>query len=138
MNLKVSAGLLSLKSSHSVDETVRRIEDLLNAKGVKLFAVIDHSGEAERAGLQMPNTKLLIFGHPKAGTPIMIAAPSSALDLPLKLLVSEDSSGNVWLSYSSPSYLQARHNIPEELMQVFAVVESLASEAGGQQTYRNL
>jgi uncharacterized protein (DUF302 family) len=131
MDLNVRAGIVSLKSRRSVDETVRRIGDLLNVKGVKLFAVIDHSGEAERAGLQMPTTKLLIFGHPKAGTPIMIAAPSAALDLPLKLLVSEDSAGTVWLSYSSPSYLQARHNIPEELMQAFALVESLSNKAGG-------
>lgn len=131
MNLNVRAGLVSMKSSHSVDETVRRIEDLITAQEVKLFAVIDHSGEAEKAGLHMPNTKLLIFGHPKAGTPIMIAAPSAALDLPLKLLVSQDIEGTVWLSYSSPSYLQVRHNIPEELMQVFEVVESLARKAGG-------
>jgi uncharacterized protein (DUF302 family) len=131
MNLNVRAGLVSMKSSHSVDETVRRIEDLLTAKEVKLFAIIDHSGEAEKAGLQMPDTKLLIFGHPKAGTPIMIAAPSAAIDLPLKLLVSQDIEGTVWLSYSSPTYLQVRHNIPEELVQVFAVVESLARKAGG-------
>jgi uncharacterized protein (DUF302 family) len=120
-----------MKSSYSVDETLRRIKDLLTAKEVKLFAVIDHSGEAEKAGLQMPDTKLLIFGHPKAGTLIMIAAPSAALDLPLKLLVSQDIEGTVWLSYSSPTYLQLRHNIPDELMQVFAVVESLARKASG-------
>jgi uncharacterized protein (DUF302 family) len=120
-----------MKSSYSVDETLRRIKDLLTAKEVKLFAVIDHSGEAEKAGLQMPDTKLLIFGHPKAGTPIMIAAPSAALDLPLKLLVSQDIEGTVALSYSSPTYLQLRHNIPDELMQVFAVVESLARKASG-------
>ncbi len=131
MNLNVRAGLVSMKSSYSVDETLRRIKDLLTAKEVKLFAVIDHSGEAEKAGLQMPDTKLLIFGHPKAGTLIMIAAPSAALDLPLKLLVSQDIEGTVWLSYSSPTYLQLRHNIPDELMQVFAVVESLARKASG-------
>ncbi len=131
MNLNVRAGLVSMKSSYSVDETLRRIKDLLTAKEVKLFAVIDHSGEAEKAGLQMPDTKLLIFGHPKAGTPIMIAAPSAALDLPLKLLVSQDIEGTVALSYSSPTYLQLRHNIPDELMQVFAVVESLARKASG-------
>ncbi len=131
MNLSVTAGLVYMKSSHSVDETVRRTEDLLTSKEIKLFAIIDHSGEAERAGLHMPNTKLLIFGHPKAGTPIMIAAPSAAIDLPLKLLVSQDIEGTVWLSYSNPTDLQIRHNIPEELMQLFAVVESLAKKAGG-------
>lgn len=130
MKSSVSSGLITLNSSYSVEDTVRRIEDLLSAKGVTLFAIIDHSGEAEKAGLHMPNTKLLIFGNPKAGTPIMIAAPSAALDLPLKLLVSEDGARTVWITYSSPSYLQARHEIPEELMQTFAVVESLAKQAG--------
>jgi uncharacterized protein (DUF302 family) len=131
MNSNIQAGLVSLKSSHSVDHTVRRVENLLSAKGITLFAVIDHSGEAEKAGFHMANTKLLIFGHPKAGTPIMIAAPSAALDFPLKLLVSEDVDGTVWLSYSSPSYLQARHNIPQGLIPVLTVVEGLANTAAG-------
>ena len=106
MNSNLDAGFIPLKSNHSVDDTVHRADDLVTAKGITRFAVVDHSGEAKKAGMQMLNTKLLIFGHPKAGTPVMLAPPSSALDLPLKLLVSEDSAGAVWLTYNSPSYLR--------------------------------
>ena len=102
---------------------------MLLVKGVKLFALVDHSGEAEKAGMSMPPTKLLIFGNPKAGTPLMVAAPSIAIDLPLKILVSEDSQGRIWISYNSPSYLQARHSLPRELVQNIAVVEALAKSA---------
>jgi uncharacterized protein (DUF302 family) len=91
--------------------------------------LVDHSGEAERAGMQMHPTKLVIFGNPKAGTPLMIASPSIAIDLPLKILVWEDSNGKVWISYNSPAYLQARHNLPEHLVQNIAVVEALAAKA---------
>jgi uncharacterized protein (DUF302 family) len=94
-----------------------------------LFALIDHSGEAEKAGMKMPPTKLVIFGNPKAGTPLMLAAPSSAIDLPLKILVREDGQGKVWVSYNSPAYLQERHNLPQELLQNIAVVETLAAKA---------
>jgi uncharacterized protein (DUF302 family) len=96
---------------------------------VKVFALVDHSGEAEKAGLQMPPTKLLIFGSPKAGTPLMIAAPSIAIDLPLKLLVWEDVDGKAWISYNTPAYLQARHSLPQELLQNIAVAEALAAKA---------
>ena len=95
-----------------------------------LFALVDHSGEAEKMGMKMPATKLLIFGSPKAGTPVMLAAPSIAIDLPLKVLVWEDSAGNVWISYNSPAYLQKRHSVPDELMQNIALVETLAANAG--------
>jgi uncharacterized protein (DUF302 family) len=125
-----SSGILTRKSGHSVDQTVRKLEEVLQSKGITLFAVIDHSGEAEKAGMSMPNTKLLIFGTPKAGTPIMIASPSAAIDLPLKILVSEDRAGDVWLSYNSASYLQARHGFPQELVQNIDAVESLARIAG--------
>jgi uncharacterized protein (DUF302 family) len=121
------SGIVTLRSNHLLEETVRRIEEALGAKGVKLFALIDHSGEAEQAGMKMPPTKLLIFGHPKAGTPLMLASPSAAIDLPLKLLVAEDGQGRVWISYNSPSYLQARHNLPQELLQNIAVVVALAA-----------
>ncbi len=130
MNSDLHAGYISLKSSYSVDDTLHRVDDLLAAKDITLFSVIDHSGEAKKVGTQMPNTKLLIFGNPKAGTPIMLAAPRSALDLPLKLLVSEDSTGTVWMTYNSPSYLRTRYNIPEELSKSLAVVEILAKQAG--------
>jgi len=123
------SGIVALRSNHSVDQTVERIAQALQAKGVKLFTMVDHSGEAEKAGMRMPPTKLLIFGNPKAGTPLMLASPSSALDLPLKLLVSEDSKGQVWISYNSPAYLQARHNLPQDLTPIIAVVEAIAKSA---------
>jgi uncharacterized protein (DUF302 family) len=122
-------GIVNIQSNHSVDETVEKLRGILAAKGVTLFALVDHSGEAEKAGLKMPPTKLLIFGSPKAGTPVMLAAPSIALDLPLKILVSEDTAGKVWVSYNSPEYLRERHGIPSELMQNLAVVEALAAKA---------
>jgi uncharacterized protein (DUF302 family) len=112
-----------------VDETVARLTALLQEKGVKLFAVIDHSGEAAKAGLAMPPTKLLIFGSPKAGTPLMLASPSIAIDLPLKVLVAQDAAGTVLVSYNSPAYLQQRHNLPADLLQNIAVVQALAAKA---------
>ena len=123
------AGIVTIPSNHSVNQTELRIQELLRARGVKLFALIDHSGEAEGAGLHMRLTKLLIFGNPKGGTPLMLAAPSVAIDLPLKILVAEDEAGKVWISYNSPEYLRARHGFPEELMKNIAVVEGLAKKA---------
>ena len=123
------SGLINVLSQHSVDETVNRIERILAAKGVKLFALIDHSGEAERIGMSMRETKLLIFGNPKAGTPLMLAAPSAAIDLPLKLLIWEDAEGRVWITYNGPAYLQTRHGFPPELLPNIGVVEALAAEA---------
>ncbi len=99
-----------------MDETVGRLRGILEAKGVTLFALVDHSGEAAKAGMTMPPTKLLIFGSPKAGTPVMLAAPSIAIDLPLKILVWQDADGKVWVSYNAPEYLRDRHNVPAELM----------------------
>jgi uncharacterized protein (DUF302 family) len=122
-------GIIRLPSRHSVEETVLRLKGILNARGVALFALVDHSGEAEKAGMKMPATKLLIFGDPKAGTPVMLAAPTSALDLPLKILISEDGEGKAWVSYNSPAYLQGRHGVPAELVANIAVVEALAAQA---------
>jgi uncharacterized protein (DUF302 family) len=122
-------GIVTIPSYHSVDQTVEKLEKILQAKGVKLFARIDHSGEAERAGMQMRSTKLLIFGNPRAGTPLMIHSPSVAIDLPLKILVSEDATGKAWISYNSPGYLQVRHGLPQDLLQNIAVVEALAAKA---------
>jgi uncharacterized protein (DUF302 family) len=96
---------------------------------VALFALVDHSGEAEKAGMKMRPTKLLIFGNPKAGTPVMLAAPSIAIDLPLKILVSEDESGRVWISYNSADYLQSRHNVPAELMNNIAAAAGIVEKA---------
>ncbi len=122
-------GIATIPSQHSVNHTVKNLEEILQAKGINLFALIDHSGEAEKAGMQMRPTKLLIFGSPKAGTPLMIAAPSTAIDLPLKILVWEDADGKVWISYNTPAYLQARHGFPQELLHNISVAEALATKA---------
>ena len=122
-------GIIDVASNHSVDETVERLKSILQAKGVTLFALVDHSGEAEKAGMKMPPTKLAIFGSPKAGTPLMLAAPSIAIDLPLKILVWEDGGGKVWVSYNAPEYLRERHGLPEDLLKNIAVVDVLAAKA---------
>ena len=124
------SGIITRPSRHSVAQTVEGLTAVLRAKGVTLFALVDHTGEAAKVGMTMPATKLLIFGNPKAGTPLMLAAPSVAIDLPLKILVWEDGQGRVWLSYNSPAYLQERHGVPEALMANVAVVETLARAAG--------
>ena len=124
------SGIIDERSQHSVEQTVERLSALLRAKGITLFAVVDHSAEAAKIGMKMPPTKLLIFGNPKAGTALMLAAPSVAIDLPLKILVWEDGQGRVRLSYNSPAYLQERHGVPEALMANVAVVETLARAAG--------
>ena len=123
-------GIVKIPSRHSLDETVDKLKTMLKSKGVTLFALIDHSGEAEKVGLTMPPTKLLIFGNPKGGTPLMLAAPSAAIDLPLKILVAEDSQGKVWISYNSAEYLKERHGLPQDLLQNIAVVQTLATAAG--------
>ena len=123
-------GIVQIPSSHSVDETVEKLKTILKSKGVTLFALVDHSGEAEKVGLKMPPTKLLIFGNPKGGTPLMLAAPSAAIDLPLKILVAEDAQGKVWISYNSPEYLKERHGLPDNLVPNIAVVQALADAAG--------
>lgn len=122
-------GLIDIPSSHSVDETVTKLEGILQAKGITLFALVDHSGEAAKAGMKMRPTKLLIFGNPRVGTPVMLVAPSSAIDLPLKILIWEDDQGKVWITYNSPSYLQERHNLRSELLPNIAVIETLAAKA---------
>src|SRR5438477_8628961 len=125
MNAHKESGLIDIPSNHSVEETVEKLKGILQAKGITLFALVDHSGEAEKAGMQMRPTKLLIFGSPKAGTPVMLAAPSIAIDLPLKILVWEDDQARVWLSYNDPAYLQQRHHVPEQLLKNIAVAEAL-------------
>jgi uncharacterized protein (DUF302 family) len=129
MSLNSENGIVTIPSHQSVDQTVQTLEGILKAKGVKLFALIDHSGEAEKAGLEMRPTKLLIFGNPKAGTPPMIAAPSIAIDLPLKILIWEDPDGKVQISYNALTYLQARHGLPADVAQNLAVVDTLAAKA---------
>ncbi len=127
--LKQKNGIVTIPSHHSVDETVERLKSILQSKGITLFALIDHSGEAAKVGIKMPNTKLVIFGNPKGGTPLMLAAPSIAIDLPLKILIAEDAQGKVWVSYNSPQYLKERHGLPENLLANIASVKTLAAKA---------
>jgi len=122
-------GLERVVSPHTVDETVQRLKNILVERGLQLFALVDHSGEAEKVGLKMPPTKLLIFGSPTGGTPVMLAAPSIAIDLPLKALVSEDEAGKVWVSYNNPEYLQQRHAVPAELLKNISGVAALVAKA---------
>jgi uncharacterized protein (DUF302 family) len=129
MTLSSDNGIVSKPSNHSVDQAVENLKNILRVKGIPLFAMIDHSGEAEKVGLKMHPTKLLIFGNPKAGTPLMLTAPTSAIDLPLKILVWEDSQNKVWISYNSPQFLQQRHGLPQELLANIAVIETLAVKA---------
>jgi len=112
-----------------VEEAVNKIKSILVIRGITLFAVIDHSSEAEAIGMKMPNTKLLIFGNPKGGTPLMLASPSTAIDLPLKLLVTEEEKDTCSISYNSLQYLQERHGLSNDLIQNIAIIEALANEA---------
>jgi uncharacterized protein (DUF302 family)/uncharacterized membrane protein YidH (DUF202 family) len=121
-------GIIDTPSNHSVAETVEKLKSILQDKGITLFALVDHSGEAEKAGMKMPPTKLLVFGNPKGGTPVMLAAPSIAIDLPLKVLVWEDSRGKTWLSYNSAEYLRKRHAVPDDLVKNIAVVGALVEK----------
>ena len=130
MALATNKGIIDKPSNLSVDQTVEKLKNILQSKGVTLFALVDHNGQAENVGMKMRPTKLLIFGSPKAGTPLMLAVPSSAIDLPLKMLIWEDAQGKVWVSYNSPDYLKQRHGLPQELLQNIAVVETLAAKAG--------
>ena len=122
-------GIKTLTSHHTVDETVTRLKALLEQKGIKLFCLVDHSGEAHAAGFTMPPTKLLIFGNPKAGTPLMLAAPSTALDLPLKILIAETPGGTTQLSWNDPTWLQSRHNFPPDLEANLSAAAALATKA---------
>jgi uncharacterized protein (DUF302 family) len=129
MKRAADKGIIDKPSHQSVDQTVERLKNVLHSKGLTLFALVDHSGEAERVGMKMRPTKLFIFGSPKAGTPLMLAAPSVAIDLPLKILVWEDDNAKVWVSYNSSEYLEERHGIPHNLLQNIGAVEGLATAA---------
>lgn len=122
-------GLVQLPSRHSVDETLKRLQAIFAEKGLKVFALIDHSGEAEKVGLKMQPTKVLVFGSPKAGTPLMVSAPSLAIDLPLKALVAEDAQGKVSVTYNEPEYLRSRHGVPQELIKNLAGAGALIAKA---------
>src|SRR5579872_2800823 len=122
-------GLVQVASPNSVDDTVKRLQSILTQKGLQVFALVDHDGEAEKVGMKMRPTKLLIFGSPRAGTPLMVAAPTLAIDLPLKALVSEDENRKVWVTYSSPEFLQERHAVPKDLVKNIAGVGALLAKA---------
>ncbi len=122
-------GIVHLSSRYSVPDTLTRLESLLEARGLAVFGRVDHSGEAERVGLKMRPTRLIIFGSPKAGTPLMVASPTLAIDLPLKALIWEDAEGKVWLSYNSPEYLQQRHDVPGELVKNITGIGALLQKA---------
>jgi len=122
-------GLIQVASRYPVDETVQRLRSFFEQKGLQVFAVIDHSGEAEKVGLKMRPTKVVIFGSPKGGTPLMVAAPTLAIDLPLKALVAEDENGKVWVTYNSPEYLQQRHGVPEDLIKNIVGAGALIAKA---------
>jgi uncharacterized protein (DUF302 family) len=127
-----STGTTRLRSHHSVDEAVETLQRTLQAKGIKIFCVIDHSGEAAKVGLEMPPTKLVIFGNPQSGTPLMLASPEIALDLPLKILVSEDQNGDVWVTYNTPEYLLERHSLGTDLLKNISGIDSLAAIAANE------
>jgi len=116
-------------SAHSFDDTFERLKSVVVSHGLTVFATINFSDDAEHAGLKMNPTRLLIFGNPKAGTPLMIAAPTLALDFPLKVLVSQDENGKVGVSYNSPLYLKERHNIPDELLKNISGIVSIVDSA---------
>ena len=125
MSTSQENGTVHLGSPYSVPETLKRLESILQSRGLTVFARIDHSGEAEKVGMKMHPTQLIIFGSPKGGTPVMVASPTLAIDLPLKALVWEDDGGKVWVSYNSAEYLKQRHNIPDELVKNIAVIGPL-------------
>jgi uncharacterized protein (DUF302 family) len=122
-------GIITKPSKYSVPETLHRLETILESKGIKVFALVDHSGEAEKAGLKMPPTQLLIFGNPKGGTPVMLAAPTAAIDLPWKALAWQDPSGQVWLSYNDAAFIQHRYGLNDEVMKPLAGLGAVIEQA---------
>ena len=129
MGQETSHGIEKFASPLNFADTIAHFESLLAARGLQLFAKIDFTGDAKKSGLEMPPTQLLIFGNPKGGTPVMVAAPQSALDLPLKVLVSQDAAGKVWLTYNTPEYLTERHAIPADLVKNIAGIRPLIQAA---------
>ncbi len=126
---KSSPGVASISSPHPVAATVTRLKSAIEGKGLTVFAQIDHAAGARQAGLQMQEAQVLIFGAAKAGTPLMVASPLLALDLPLKVLVWEDAEKKVWVSFNTPEFLAERHAIPPELLKNISGVEPLVRAA---------
>jgi uncharacterized protein (DUF302 family) len=127
--MNTGEGIISKPSKYSVQETLHRLETILTSKGIKVFAQVDHSGEAEKAGLKMPPTQLLIFGNPKGGTPVMLAAPTAAIDLPWKALAWQDAAGQVWLSYNDAAYIQKRYGLADDVMKPLAGLAAMIEQA---------
>jgi uncharacterized protein (DUF302 family) len=127
--MNTGEGIISKPSKYSVPETLHRLETILTSKGIKVFAQVDHSGEAEKAGLKMPPTQLLIFGNPKGGTPVMLAAPTAAIDLPWKALAWQDAAGQVWLSYNDAAYIQKRYGLGDDVMKPLAGLAAVIEQA---------
>ena len=125
----VANGIITRPSPYTVPETLDRLEAVLRAKNVTIFTRVDHSGEAEKAGLHMPSTQLLIFGSPKGGTPVMLAAPLSAIDLPIKALAWQDADGKVWLSWNDPQYLKSRYSLPDTVLAPITAATALIQQA---------
>jgi uncharacterized protein (DUF302 family) len=123
------SGVVRIASSHSVAETVARLEGLLKERGVLVFARIDFSGDAGRAGLTMRPEQMLVFGNPKAGTPLMQAEPVVGLDLPIKALVFEDAAGKTWIAWNDPDYVVRRHGLPASLAANLGAVVPLIERA---------
>lgn len=129
ISMKTGDGIISKPSKYSVPDTIERLEALVQTRGIKVFARVDHSGEAEKVGIKMPPTQLLIFGNPKGGTPVMLAAPTAAIDLPLKALAWQDADGKVWLSYNDPEYLKRRFDLTDDQIKTIAGTGSLIEQA---------
>ena len=123
--MNANNGIISQPSPYSVPETIDRLVAILQAKGITIFARIDQQAEAEKVGLNLCPTQLLLFGNPQAGTPLMVAEPTIALDLPLKALAWAATDGKVWLSYNDPNYLQQRFSLSDELVKNIAVITPL-------------
>jgi uncharacterized protein (DUF302 family) len=128
-NNAAADGLRILATQHSVPEALRRVRSMALERGLTVFAQIDFSGDAQRSGLSLRPTGLIIVGNPKGGTPLIAASPTSAIDLPLKILAWQDSEGRNWLAYNEPEYLKMRHGIPAELLKNIAGLGALAAAA---------
>jgi uncharacterized protein (DUF302 family) len=127
--MNTGEGIVTKPSNYSVPETLHRLETILTSKGIQVFALVDHSGEAEKVGLKMPPTQLLIFGNPKGGTPVMLAAPTAAIDLPWKALAWQDASGQVWLSYNDAAYIQHRFGLSADVVKPLAGLAAVIEQA---------
>ena len=131
MSSTIDSGIRRITSQHSVTATLERLEALLKERGVMIFARIDFGGDAARAGLTMRPEQMLIFGNPKAGTPLMQAVPAAGIDLPLKALVWEDAEGRTQIAYNDPQYIVRRHGLDPALAANLAAVLPLLERAAG-------